>query len=365
MAVVFCDDVDVDVDADLAARCVTGDTEAFADLYRRYQARLHRVCARRLRDPHEASDAVQETFARAWRALPRYDGSWRLYPWLRTIAGNVCTDVIRRRMRVELSALEDWHGGTFDPVDAHVNALDAKRTLSELATVIEELPERYRQTLLLHEVQGLSSRQIASEHGTSVRAVETVLLRTRRILRSAVEQPAFGIVAVVGRVLRLSVRGHAIPARALTGARLGRVLRTGRVATTGVIVSGALSLAVLGVIAPGHVPPGFDTRTGNGHGLVQPADTTEPATSQSNDVPASAGAVSSAAGHGPNTPAVVHHRAVQIDSAHSADNTASHEPSHTAALGLHVGTDLPEAAQQTAGHAGDYVGQVIGTATRH
>ena len=95
----LCDDVDLDRDRALVERCQAGDSAAFGNLYARYYERLLRFCLRRLNDRHEAEDAAQEAFARAWKALPRFAGERRFYPWLTVIAGNICTDMLRRRSR--------------------------------------------------------------------------------------------------------------------------------------------------------------------------------------------------------------------------------------------------------------------------
>ena len=68
----LCDDVDLGRDRALVERCQAGDTAAFGNLYARYYERLLRFCLRRLNDRHEAEDAAQEAFARAWKALPRF-----------------------------------------------------------------------------------------------------------------------------------------------------------------------------------------------------------------------------------------------------------------------------------------------------
>src|ERR1700734_3574359 len=95
----LCDDVDLDRDRVLVERCQAGDSGAFGNLYARYYERLLRFCLRRLNDRHEAEDAAQEAFARAWKALPNFAGERRFYPWLTVIAGNICTDMLRRRSR--------------------------------------------------------------------------------------------------------------------------------------------------------------------------------------------------------------------------------------------------------------------------
>src|SRR6202021_3290978 len=91
--------VDVDRGRVLVERCQAGDSGAFGNLYARYYERLLRFCLRRLNDRHEAEDAAQEAFARAWKALPRFAGERRFYPWLTVIAGTICTDLQRRRSR--------------------------------------------------------------------------------------------------------------------------------------------------------------------------------------------------------------------------------------------------------------------------
>ena len=91
--------VDLARDRMLVRRCQDGDETAFAELYSRYHRRLFHFCYRRLHQTQEAEDASQEAFARAWRAMPRFAGERRFYPWLTVIAGNICTDMQRRQSR--------------------------------------------------------------------------------------------------------------------------------------------------------------------------------------------------------------------------------------------------------------------------
>ena len=71
----------------------------------------------RVGDPNDAEDVVQETFARAWRALPPFAGERRFYPWLTVIASNLCVDTLRRRSRqtpVESTRLQSPTGDLRD-----------------------------------------------------------------------------------------------------------------------------------------------------------------------------------------------------------------------------------------------------------
>ncbi|MGH9297471.1 MAG: RNA polymerase sigma factor, partial [Acidimicrobiales bacterium] len=103
------DDVDLERDRALVERCQAGDSSAFDDLYLRYRERLFRSCLRRTGNTSEAEDLVQETFVRAWKAMPTFAGERRFYHWLSVIANNLCADLARRGGRcvpVEEKALD-------------------------------------------------------------------------------------------------------------------------------------------------------------------------------------------------------------------------------------------------------------------
>src|SRR3954451_23495098 len=89
---------DVVTDASLVADAQRGSAGAFAELYARHHDRILRHCRSRI-GGNDAADAAQETFLRAWRAIDGFGGDQRVYPWLRTIATNVCIDILRRRGR--------------------------------------------------------------------------------------------------------------------------------------------------------------------------------------------------------------------------------------------------------------------------
>jgi len=341
--------IDVERDTDLAGRCLSGDVDAFAELYSHYRPYLYRVCLRHLSDPHEADDAVQETFVRAWRAMSRFDGSWRVYPWLRTIARNVCIDMLRRRNRVVVSDIEEDRLEMADPIDGHLAALEARDGLSRLRVVLGDLPERNRQTLLLHEVDGLSSRQIADEQGTTVRAVETVLFRTRRMLRSAMDRPAMAVFLLAGR---------------LSASRLGRLLRNGgagpRIAAAA-LVSGGMAAGVLGVVLPGgsgsppplHPPVHAPVPAAAAAGGAAPAPTPAP--------PAGAGTTPPGTGPSAGTPGGPlrpTHGSLYTGPAAPAQKAAGNQPVHKSLLGVFVGLDPTGTAAAGAHDVQGYLGQL-------
>ena len=182
----LCDDVDLDRDRALVERCQAGDSAAFGNLYARYYERLLRFCLRRLNDRHEAEDAAQEAFARAWKALPRFAGERRFYPWLTVIAGNICTDMLRRRSRstptddLELTAQQPV--GVVDDdtseelVLAAVDGELVHRALDRLST-------RHRHVLAMREGSGWTYQQIADHEGVEIGTIETLLWRARQALK--------------------------------------------------------------------------------------------------------------------------------------------------------------------------------------
>jgi RNA polymerase sigma-70 factor (ECF subfamily) len=207
----LCDDVDLERDRALVERCQSGDSAAFGNLYARYYERLLRFCLRRLNDRHEAEDASQEAFARAWKALPRFAGERRFYPWLTVIAGNICTDMLRRRSRsmptddLELTAQRPVgvvsEDTSEDVILAAVDGELVNRALGRLST-------RHRHVLAMREGSGWTYQQIADHEGVEIGTIETLLWRARQALKrefavvSESKEALAGFLIATGALIR-------------------------------------------------------------------------------------------------------------------------------------------------------------------
>jgi RNA polymerase sigma factor (sigma-70 family) len=139
------------------------------------------LCRLLLRDPVEAEDAAQQVFLSAHGALLR--GSVPRDPpaWLATIARNECRARIRARMREPL-ALPELATDLPDPLAAAIRATD----LDAVWKALSRLPRRQRRALMLRELGGLSYYELGRALGVSQSAVESLLFRARRHLRSVI-----------------------------------------------------------------------------------------------------------------------------------------------------------------------------------
>ncbi len=264
----LCDDVDLDRDRALVERCQAGDTAAFGNLYARYYERLLRFCLRRLNDRHEAEDAAQEAFARAWKALPRFAGERRFYPWLTVIAGNICTDMLRRRSRstptddMELTAQHPvgvvGEDTSEDLVLAAVDGELVNRALDRLST-------RHRHVLAMREGSGWTYQQIADHEGVEIGTIETLLWRARQALKrefavvSESKEALAGFLIATGALIRRTVFRAAH--RSATVHQQGSGAGGLRNAVAGVAVTGAAVAAAF--IAP-HALSNGPSRPGAG-----------------------------------------------------------------------------------------------------
>jgi RNA polymerase sigma-70 factor (ECF subfamily) len=164
------------------------EPDLLAELYQAHGPRLLALCQRRLGDARLAEDALHEALLKAHRAQRSYRSEQPMWPWLSTIARNVCIDMQRRQSRVtpvEPQQL-DRPVADADPDDLADRA--ARRQL--LVDALTSLPVQYRRPVYLKHIKGWSYEQIAAYDRTTLAAVRTRLMRGRRELRARVEDLA-------------------------------------------------------------------------------------------------------------------------------------------------------------------------------
>jgi RNA polymerase sigma-70 factor (ECF subfamily) len=159
-------------DRELVLQARAGDEAAFGDLYRRYARVVHGLLLARV-PVGDADDLVQDVFLSAWTRLGSLRDPAAFGGWLAMIARNRAVDFHRRGAdTVELPDTLASHDATAERVEA----------LAALETV-RQLPEAYRETLVLRLVEGLSGPEIAQRTGLTAASVRVNLHRGMKLLR--------------------------------------------------------------------------------------------------------------------------------------------------------------------------------------
>ncbi len=182
-----------DADAPLVERVKQGDAKAFEMLVVKYRRRIERLIGRMVRDVDLVPDIAQETFIRAYRAIPRFRGDSAFYTWLYRIAVNTAKKSLMELKRDPL-VTESARAGRDDDDDTprpgtevwDTNTPDAvlasKQIASAVNFAIEALSEELRQAITLREIEGLSYEEIAELMGCPIGTVRSRIFRAREAI---------------------------------------------------------------------------------------------------------------------------------------------------------------------------------------
>jgi RNA polymerase sigma-70 factor (ECF subfamily) len=165
------------------ASAARGDQEAFRNLVEHYKDRVYRVARGILGDREEALDVAQETFLRVYRSLHRFRKGGSFYTWLYRIAVNLSIDARRRLPRHGRVSLESVRSiaRVDHPPSAALDRAERKR---QVEAVLARLPCKYRIILLLRDVEGFKSTEIARIIGCTHSTARWYLHRARRAFRA-------------------------------------------------------------------------------------------------------------------------------------------------------------------------------------
>ena len=172
-----------------------------------FLGQLYPAALRMTRNPSDAEDLVQETFAKAYAAFHQFMPGTNLRAWLHRILANTFINSYRKKRREPLQALstdfhEDWQVGA-DPLAAPVRSAEAEAldrlADSEILRALRELPEEFRVAVYLADIEGYPYREIAEIMGTPIGTVMSRLHRGRGKLRQklAAYAPKRGLAALM------------------------------------------------------------------------------------------------------------------------------------------------------------------------
>lgn len=179
--------LEVPLDEDVAeVRAATrGDVRAFEALYRRHVDRIHGVVWRLVGGIQaRTEELVQDTFVRAWQALPSFRFESRFSTWLHRLAVNIALmDLRATRARPE-GRLDDDPGDEGDWAGSHTESHGLRLDLEQ---AVAGLPPRARAVLVLHDIEGWQHQEIAEELAMAVGTSKAQLHRARALLRRRLE----------------------------------------------------------------------------------------------------------------------------------------------------------------------------------
>ncbi|MFO7639353.1 MAG: sigma-70 family RNA polymerase sigma factor [bacterium] len=177
-------------DDELVRRAQAGRTDAFEELVRRHERKVYNIAYRMLSNPEDASEALQDTFLRAYRFLNKFEFKSQFFTWLYRIATNVSLTRLRRRKSPVVMSLDQPIGDSGDMIfeipddQFSPDLLYKRRELQRrLQQAVDGLPEDYRTVVVLRDLEGLSNEEVSKVLNLSVAAVKSRLHRGRMALR--------------------------------------------------------------------------------------------------------------------------------------------------------------------------------------
>ena len=185
--------LDPDVDALLVDRARRGDKAAFEMLVIKYQRRIERLISRMVRDVDLVQDVAQETFIKAYRAMPKFRGESAFYTWLYRIAINTAKKTLVELKRDPLvsegSFNRDDDGDVTSRVENELSdgetpeaLLASKDIAAAVNSAIEALSEDLRQAITLREIEGLSYEEISEVMNCPIGTVRSRIFRAREAI---------------------------------------------------------------------------------------------------------------------------------------------------------------------------------------
>ncbi len=181
----------VENDNEILSRILKGEHRAYAELIDRHKDRAMTLAMRMLKNRADAEEALQDAFVRAFHALPGFEKKSSFSTWFYRIVFNVCSTVLSKRPRVQVSSIDaadDDPMRADDPVSGDMP--DIEYETAEFHSIVREaidaMSEQYAAILTLFFVQDMSYDEIVDVTGLPLGTVKNRLFRARQMLQHAV-----------------------------------------------------------------------------------------------------------------------------------------------------------------------------------
>lgn len=156
-----------------------GDKRAFEQLVREKQNRIYAACLGMMKNPHDAQDAAQETFIKAYRSIGNFRMESSLDTWLTKIAVNTCLDMLKRQ-KPSVSLDEDIELAAEETAES---AAEKNTRVRAVRQALNELNPELRAALVLRDMDGLSYEEIAQSLDINIGTVRSRISRAREKIK--------------------------------------------------------------------------------------------------------------------------------------------------------------------------------------
>lgn len=180
-------------DSSLILRCQADDAAAFNEIVARYKNKVYNYVNRMVHGVADAEDITQEIFVRAYLSINSFQGRASLNTWLFRIATNICIDYNRKHGRLKGLTTSLQKDDSAEDADSELQIADGryqperlalnKELGEQLQAAMNELPEKHRSVVLLHDIEGLAYEEIAGIVDCPVGTVKSRLFNARMALR--------------------------------------------------------------------------------------------------------------------------------------------------------------------------------------
>lgn len=177
-------------DDELVGFAKSGESRAFEELVQRQSSTVYGLLVRVLGDPTLAEDQAQETFVKAWQALPRFRGDSKFSTWLIRIALNGAHRTRAREAKRAGVPLDEAGLALRDPGPEPLDSVFASESAAQVEQHLLELPESYRAAVVLRDIEGFSNEEAAEILDLKLRNLKSRLHRGRMALRERLEASA-------------------------------------------------------------------------------------------------------------------------------------------------------------------------------
>jgi RNA polymerase sigma-70 factor (ECF subfamily) len=186
-------------EASIIAELKSGSEDAYAWLIKHYHQGVYSLVYRILNDPADAADTTQEVFLKAFRGMKRFNGESSLKTWLYRIAVHEASNQRRwwfrhKSRETSMEAQQDAEGNSYglcdilvDPGDSPLESCAHEEVRVRVEQELQQVPEPYRTTVVLRDIEGLSYEEVAEVLQISLGTVKSRIIRGREALKKRLE----------------------------------------------------------------------------------------------------------------------------------------------------------------------------------